>query len=95
MQAGEAGECLPHTGDPKLVPCAAPALLQPLLTSQRQSSSPTSRALGLEKHSRNGVGGWINPTGGRDPVEWGEDAGIESIYHALEARLTLIAHEAL
>lgn len=49
----------------------------------------------LEKHSRNGVGGWINPTGVRDPVEWGEDAGIESIYHALEARSTLIAHEAL
>lgn len=72
-----------------------PATLQPPLTSQPWGSSPTSWVFRLEKHSRGGVGGWINPTGGRDWVEWGEDAGIESIYHALEARSSLIAHEAL
>lgn len=99
-RASEVGEDLPHIGDPRGVlhpphPELTPATLQPPLTSQPWGSSPSSQVLRLEKHSRSGVGGWINPTGGRDWVEWGEDAGIESIYHALEARSSLIAHEAL
>jgi len=89
-----------RVGDPRavlrsphqeLTPC-------PTVASSHQptpGSSPVSRVLGLGKHRGNGVGGWTNTTGGRDWVEWGEDAGIESIYHALEARSTLIAHGAL
>lgn len=74
---------------------SCPAPLQPSLTSKPQGSSPARWVLRLGKGSRNGVGEWINPTGGRDWAEWGKDAGLESIYHALEARSTLIAHEAL
>lgn len=97
---GEAAHRQVNTRDPKLVPGAP----QPELTPCPAAASPHQRspeliphqpALGLEVHSRNGAGGWINPTGGRDPVEWWGDAGTESIYHALEARSTLIAHEAL
>lgn len=100
MHAGDIREHLPYVGDLRGVlhpptQNSPPAPLQPALTSQFWGSSPASQALGLGKYSRNGVGGWINPTGGRDWVEWGEDAGIESIYHSLEAHSTLIAHEAL
>lgn len=72
--------CAPSP-DPELTPC--PAAASP---HQPEGWGSTS-GMGWE----DGLIPLVAGTG----VEWGKDAGIESIYHVLEARSTLIAHEAL
>lgn len=75
----------------ELTPCLAAA------SSCQPALGLVSSQLGAwaGKPRRNGVGRWIHSTGGRDWFGLREDSGMKTIYHELEACLTLIAHEAL